>query len=877
MNETITFTGEHLLVGNLGKISIYLSFAAAIFSFLSYFISTTQATGAGTDTHFWRRLGRAGYFVHGTAVFSIFGLLFYIIQHHYFEYQYAWQHSSTELPLRYMISCFWEGQEGSFLLWMTWHVVLGMVLIFTTKKWESPVMAVVALAQIMLTSMLLGTELFGYKLGSNPFNLLRDVMEAPIFSRPNYLQLIADGNGLNPLLQNYWMVIHPPTLFLGFAAAIVPFAFAVAGIWTRDFSGWIKPALPWTLFASMILGAGIIMGGFWAYESLNFGGYWAWDPVENASLLPWLILIATAHTMLIYLKSGKALYTTFLMAIFSFLLVLYATFLTRSGVLGNTSVHSFTDLGMSGQLLIFLFLFLWLPSVLATPKQWIRMSYAVLSVIVLAANLTFGYIEWLSVSFMCAVLLYLFVSIYRITPAKQGAEEEMSSREFWMFIGALVFVISCFHIIAVTSIPVWNKLFGTQFAPAADVFQAYHSVQLPVAIVLGLLIGFTQFFKYKKTGEKHWLRSVLEVAAITLVLTIGMVLVFEISNPLYVFFALAGIFAIVGNATYILKVLKGKISVAGSAVSHIGFGLMLVGVLISSAKKQVISINQTGTSYGDNFDEKTNRENVLLWKNTPVLMGSYEVTYTGDTLVFPNTHYKVQYKGYDREKGAYTGEIFTLMPNAQINPKMGLVANPDTRHYLTHDIFTHVTSVPDKEATAKAPFDNFKTTEMRIGDTLKTNNGWAILERVTPNASDEVPGLKDADFVLTAHLKVITLTDSLTARPVYAIKGDMHASVEAVLQEAGLQFKLANILVDKTNVANTRFVIESAEKPPLQDYIIMKAIIFPYINLLWGGTIVMVIGFLMALLQRYRGRNRGQQKQNPLPTAAAEQPVPSVL
>src|SRR6185503_11560205 len=194
-----------------------------------------------------------------------------------------------------------------------------------------------------------------YKVGSTPFELLRDAMQnAPIFQRVDYLSFIQDGNGLNPLLQNYWMVIHPPVLFLGFASTLVPFSFAMSGLMSRDFGGWTKSVLPWSLFSCAVLGTGIMMGGAWAYESLTFGGYWAWDPVENASLVPWLILIGGVHTNLVYNKTGRALRTTYIFYFLSFILVLYATFLTRSGILGDTSVHAFTDLGMSGQLLIYM-------------------------------------------------------------------------------------------------------------------------------------------------------------------------------------------------------------------------------------------------------------------------------------------------------------------------------------------------------------------------------------------------------------------------------------------------------------------------------------------------------------------------------------------
>ena len=128
-------------------------------------------------------------------------------------------------------------------------------------------------------------------------------MDAPIFAKADYATVIK-GQGLNPLLQNYWMTIHPPTLFLGFASTAVPFCYAVAGLWTGKHKEWLKPVLPWALFSGAILGTGILMGGAWAYEALSFGGYWAWDPVENMSLVPWLILIAGIHTNLISKNTG---------------------------------------------------------------------------------------------------------------------------------------------------------------------------------------------------------------------------------------------------------------------------------------------------------------------------------------------------------------------------------------------------------------------------------------------------------------------------------------------------------------------------------------------------------------------------------------------
>ena len=348
------YIGEHLLPGQLGHFFIVLSLVASLAATIAYFLATQSKTEA--DGIAWKKLARYAFILEVVSVFAIFGILFYIIHNHLFEYHYAWKHSSRSLEFKYLLACFWEGQEGSFLLWSACHSILGVILIKRSKNWEAPVMTIVSFAQFALATMVAGLYIFGWKMGSNPFILLRDSgvldnaaalhinfdVNQPL--RPDYMQSIKDGNDLNPLLQNYWMVIHPPVLFMGFASTIVPFAFAMAGLWKKQYGEWTKPALPWALFSAAVLGVGIMMGGMWAYESLTFGGYWAWDPVENASLVPWMILVSGIHTLLIYRHSGHSLRATYLFFILAFGFILYSTFLTRSGILGESSVHAFTCL-----------------------------------------------------------------------------------------------------------------------------------------------------------------------------------------------------------------------------------------------------------------------------------------------------------------------------------------------------------------------------------------------------------------------------------------------------------------------------------------------------------------------------------------------------
>jgi cytochrome c-type biogenesis protein CcmF len=140
------------------------------------------------------------------------------------------------------------------------------------------------------------------KLAAHLF-VLRDVIQDPIFQiNPEFVP--KDGTGLNPLLQNYWMVIHPPTLFLGYATTLIPFSYVIAGLWKKDFKNWIKPALPWAILSTALMAIGQLMGAYWAYETLSFGGYWSWDPVENAVYVPWIIQVASMHTMIIFKKNN---------------------------------------------------------------------------------------------------------------------------------------------------------------------------------------------------------------------------------------------------------------------------------------------------------------------------------------------------------------------------------------------------------------------------------------------------------------------------------------------------------------------------------------------------------------------------------------------
>jgi cytochrome c-type biogenesis protein CcmF len=614
------------------------------------------------------------------------------------------------------------------------------------------------------------------------------------------------------------MVIHPPTLFLGFASMVVPFAYAIAGLWQRKYKEWIQPAISYALFAVMILGTGIIMGSFWAYESLNFGGFWAWDPVENASVIPWLTLIGAVHVLIVYKNSGHAYFTATFLVLISFVLVLYASFLTRSGILGETSVHAFTDLGMFWHLVVDVVIFL-------------------------------------------GITIYLLVSRWKELPITKK-DEETYSREFWMFVGAVFLGLSCFHLIIVTSIPVWNEMFGTKMAPPADPVKHYNIIQASFAVVVTLLTGFTQFLKYKKTDVTRFFITTLiylVFAALITALVVYVTGVYRL-HVVYILIMLGSIYSVLANAKILTEAFKGKIKLAGSAVAHIGFGLILIGALIAAGTSKVISENVSGEQYSEDFVKAKNdpRENVMMYRNQPVKIGKYTATYVGDSVAAPNHYFKVNYKMVDAA-GKVT-EDFTLMPNAQANRKMGLVSSPDTKHYLFSDIYTHVNmsnalTFEESEGKAADAHDeasddsNYEppvTHEVSPGDTIRFREGYIVLKSLKKGVKVQNIPLKANDVSVGAELEIVSNDKTYTAEPVYMIKGGSAFDFARKVEEAGLKLRFSKILPEKNKVEISVYQQPESKKK----YIVMRAIQFPYINFFWAGTIIMVIGFLLAIFRR---------------------------
>jgi cytochrome c-type biogenesis protein CcmF len=805
------YIGEHLLPGKIGHFFAILSFAASFVAIVAFFRATNAKT-AGEETG-WRRMGRIAFSIDVFAVFAVFFTIIYIISSRLFEYNFAWEHSSKELSPQYLLACVWEAQEGSFLLWNLWVCILGLILIRKAGKWESPVMTVISFTQFCIATMIMGIYVFGQKVGFNPFILVRQTemgTSAPIFSQANYLSIpqMQDGQGLNALLQNYWMVIHPPVLFLGFSSTVVPFAYAIAGLWKKQYGNWTRAAQPWTLFSAAVLGTGIMMGAAWAYEALSFGGYWAWDPVENASLVPWLVMIAGLHCMVIYNATGHSLRATFFFLITQFVLVLYSTFLTRSGILGDLSVHAFVESGMNVQLGLFVAVFL-IPA--------------------------YG----------------LFIARYRHIPTI-AKEEATNSREFWMFIGSLILFLSALYIIIFTSLPVYNLMSKKKVTTGDDQTFSYNRIEIFIAILIGMLTAVTQYLKYKGAPNAALLKKIGWPTAVALAASVLVCVFGGIHYEKYgtgylaaIYLAMFGaVYAIVANAVYIRAGLNGKLKAAGGSIAHVGFGLMLVGILLSSAKKQVLSYNTTGITLNFTPESKQDpMENITLLKGTRTDMGAYWTTYVGNDSVDQHsqtTYFKIH---FEKKDGT---EQFDLYPNFIKSTKgQGEPSpNPDKRHYWSKDIFTYIsaTNAEMKEDTAA-----FRSAVMAIKDTAYYSRGYVILDSVEVDPDNTKFHFSRKDTALVARVTVVS-RDSMryTAYPALYLKDNVpHYLNDTVFaQDLALRFNM--VMKDRKIDLGIK---ESSDMVP---FIALKVLEFPQIGLLWLGTLIMITGFVISILWRRR-------------------------
>jgi cytochrome c-type biogenesis protein CcmF len=429
-----------------------------------------------------------------------------------FRIDYVYRYSGLDLPGHYQLAAFWAGQQGSFMIWLIWGALLGLLLWKTAGKAEPAVMGIYLLTLLGLVFILVR---------QNPFAMRLD---APL-----------DGQGLNPLLQDNWMVIHPPIMFIGFALSAIPFSFAMAALWTRRFEGWATRAFPWALAGFLVLGTAILMGGYWAYKTLGWGGFWGWDPVENASFVPWLFATVLIHGLHMERTRGRYRRANFVLASLYFISVLYGTFLTRSGVLADFSVHSFVDLGLSG----------WLVGIMGT---------------------------------FIALAAFLLATRLRQVPTAAN-EDPLLSRGSFMVLSTITVGTAALVILAGTSAPLLTRFMRSpgQVGPSF-----YNRVNLPIALLVAALLAVVPYLTWRGDSARDVARKLLWPALFALAVTVGAA-VWRVTQPLHVLFVFLAALALAANAQKTWqKARAGGLGLAGGYLAHVGVGIILLGILASS-------------------------------------------------------------------------------------------------------------------------------------------------------------------------------------------------------------------------------------------------------------------------------------------------------
>ncbi len=431
---------------------------------------------------------------------------------HRFEFAYVAQYSSRALSPALTFAALWAGQEGSILLWAAIGGALGLFLLVQPGPLSRPAMFFASLAQVFLNLLLIVRS---------PFALSAVVPP--------------DGQGLNPLLEDPWMVTHPPVLFIGYAAMLMPFALAAAALVRHEYRDWNRQVWPWTLFAVVTLGTGIVLGGIWAYKTLGWGGYWGWDPVENASLVPWLLAVALLHGLLIQRTLGAIVRTNLVLAMLGWATTIGGTYLTRSGVLADFSVHSFPDTGLTLPLTAWLVLTTFFGAAMLGAR-WRTIDAS-------SAN-------WMNVS-----------------------------RETALWLGLMTVLVFAVLVAIGTTMPLLTSIAGR---PANVQNTFYHGVSVPLCLAILLLMALAPALRWTRQQGLSWL-TLLPPGLVAGVVALGIAVPAGLRDPMWLVLLFATALALGVNLWMAMRLFNRGWMFGAGYLGHVGVAVMALGIAVSAS------------------------------------------------------------------------------------------------------------------------------------------------------------------------------------------------------------------------------------------------------------------------------------------------------
>ncbi|MFZ9760549.1 MAG: cytochrome c-type biogenesis CcmF C-terminal domain-containing protein [Candidatus Kapaibacteriota bacterium] len=750
----------------LGQVLIHVLFAAALTATGFYAFALRGNEQAAQIGRMLFRLTAIG------IVIAFLGILWLVFNHR-FEYHYIWNYSSRELQAWYLFAAGYAGQEGSFMLWTLWVALLGVALSSFGKKkgMESEIMVFYSLILSFLLLLLVI---------KNPFAFVWET-----FAKDGVAEgfVPQNGKGLNPLLHNVWITIHPPILFTGFAAMSAPFALAMAGLLKRDYQNWVRHALPWTLYATAILGFGIMLGGFWAYETLGWGGFWAWDPVENSSLIPWLVSAALVHTMLIQKKTGGLVKTNVVLASLAFILVLYSTFLTRSGVLGDTSVHSFVDPGM------------------------------------------FAYI--MLIAFMSTFLLLALYVMYRRKDDLMftSANFSMQSREFLLSMGSALLLGSAIIVFIGTSWPLFAEILKQPKVAIDPAF--YNSTHLPLVILIMVFNAISLIARWNGKTIFSSYSSLLLPLGLAIAGTITSIIM-GVTDFLYVLLTFSAWFALMINLELAFKVIRARLSSAGAYFSHAGIALLLIGVVWTS-RYSVMEHAQLVQGIPTKVLGYT-----LTYKGKERIEKEYA----------DREKYRFH---IDIEKDGTISSVAPMLFWSDFNKRQSAFLEPGIDWSLGRDVYVSPKATGEtggiptltlsKDQKAQFPTDSTRSIRFLAFDMSRMRSGPDSAGKIYPSAIVRLFSKNDSiEISLRAGMNM--QTTEMTPEPVQLPGTNHRLSFAKLLAKKG---DLANSQIE------IAFEDISKPVPPKKEVFTVEVSIKPLINLVWLGVILMVTGFFVSI------------------------------
>jgi cytochrome c-type biogenesis protein CcmF len=766
----------------LGTFLIVTAIAMALLAVGSYAVTPR---GNQAALHY----GRFGVYATLGAVLMTWTLLISLFLARRFDIEYVNNYSSRDLDFFFSIAASWAGQPGSFLIWVLWGSIASTLLVRRSRHFEPYVLAVVMFVQAVLLVFVLAL---------NPFKPLLD-------ASTNLPLAPTDGRGLNPLLHNFWMIIHPPVLFVGYALSTVPFAFAVGGLIRRDYDTWVVRALPWTIAAWAFLGLALLLGGYWAYETLGWGGYWGWDPVENSSLVPWLILTALMHGMVLQRSQGALRKTNLLLALALYPLVFYATFLTRSGVYANFSVHSFVAEGIFEGLVAFLAL-LTLGAIGVLVWRWRDIPARPLS------DRFFSRDSFFVLAILSLAVVALLVGIGTSMPVISAIPGVGHTLQGWM---GSVFELDDGTLMNPQARPFEDGRFS--LAPSF-----YQQTTPPLGVVIVALMTIGPLLGWRDTNMRHLLRALRWPAVAAVAATIAAMLI-SVREPLALFYVAGGVFAVGTNLVMIARTLKGGWLRIGGYLAHVGFAVMLIGVVASSAYA-------------------TPETRLTLAPGESAKLFGYEFIFNG-------------YKLDEQQHGVLDFTVsdgrtsFSARPYLYKNQRMGAtMTTPSIHSFFWHDLYISPAGYdPERDEARPVLSQNDSAT---MGPYTLTFLGFNIDREAMMSGS--------GDLRVGARVKVLYEGQEREVEPYVRVVTDPNTGqqqLEYVPVDlpggAGRQLTLASL------DPNTRRVLLQGSGPGLDDLPVVPAkgviavSVKPLVVLVWVGVSMGILGGLIALVRRY--------------------------